>query len=551
MVRGRASVAHNWKLFLSLAFSMILLSSLIPPIFALDTFKVFAGNDSVMVPGSPELQLGQFTIEVRFRITVDPPERGYLVSKGAVANGSVLQDQNYALFLTKLRSVGGGFKSVDGSYNYIYSPPVSTGTWHVAKLNYNGNVLELSIDNAVVSSRSLGKLVDNRALGDLRIGANANGVTDMFYVGDIDYLEILDQSASATAYSIDFDGSTDPSPSDCSEIPMSELRGAVFLDPILAKKENGGTVLANWAAVNESMSYVASNGMNFIRVPYYWEAYVYNPVEFLDRLEVIAQAAADNDICVVFANFHWYTTSYWKLDVIGNSDGKGFPSFVVKGFPRVNDDYDATAAPFWDAFLSKKIFINGTNVWDVQSAFIKKVINKVDHYDSVSGYEILNEPHLFNKAMYDKLGNYHTYMAKEIREVSSKKIFFDRETARGFPRDASLEYKIVPQGVNGLVYEPHMYSVPTSGSQGEMQLDTFNKWSKDWGVEIMIGEWAADTQEGTSVFIEDFKDRGFGWTYYAWRPTTGRGSGNMLYESDSSSPTIYLEYVVNALQNFY
>src|SRR6185503_19565568 len=382
MVRGRASVAHNWKLFLSLAFSMILLSSLIPPIFALDTFKVFAGNDSVLVPGSPELQLGQFTIEVRFRITVDPPERGYLLSKGAEANGSLLQDQNYAIFLTKMKSVGGGFKSVDGSYNYIYSPPVSTGTWHVAKLNYDGNILELSVDNAVVSSRSLGKQVDNGSIGDLRIGANANGVPDMFYVGDIDYLEIFDQSTSATAYSDDFDESTDPSPSgDCSEIPMSELRGAVFLDPILAKKENGGTVLAKWAPVNESMSYVASNGMNFIRVPYYWEAYVYDPVQFLERLEVIAQAADENDICVVFANFHWYTTSYWKLDVIGNSDGKGFPSFVVKGFPRVNDDYDATAAPFWDAFLSKKIFINGTNVWDVQSAFIKKVINKVDHYD--------------------------------------------------------------------------------------------------------------------------------------------------------------------------
>jgi len=132
MVRGRASVAHNWKLFLSMAFSMSLLSSFIPPIYALDTFKVFDGNDSVLVPGSPELQLGQFTIEVRFRITVDPPERGYLLSKGAEANGSLLQDQNYAIFLTKMKSVGGGFKSVDGSYNYIYSPPVSTGTWHVA-----------------------------------------------------------------------------------------------------------------------------------------------------------------------------------------------------------------------------------------------------------------------------------------------------------------------------------------------------------------------------------------------------------------------------------
>ena len=367
----------------------------------------------------------------------------------------------------------------------------------------------------------------------------------------MDYVEIIDQSSSAIAYSIDFDESTDPSPADCSEVPMSELRGAVFLDPILAKRENGGTVIAKWNEVSESMSYVAANEMNFIRVPFYWEAYVYNSTEFLDRLEVIAQAADENDVCVIFANFHWYTTSFWKLDVIGNSDGKGFPSFVVKKFPRVNDNYDDTARPFWEAFLSNKIFVNGTNIWDVQSDFIKSVIDRVDRYDSVAGYEILNEPHLFNKAMYDKLGNYHTYMAKEIREVSTKKIFFDRETARGFPRDASLEYKIVPQGVDNLVYQPHLYSVPTPGSHGENQLATFEKWSRDWGVEVMIGEWAADTQEGTSIFIENFKERGFGWTYYAWRPTIGRGAGNMLYESDTSQPTIYLEYVVDALQNFY
>jgi hypothetical protein len=522
-----------------------------PPVSALDTFKSFSGSQSVTVPNSPDLKLEQFSAEVKFRLSEDPLERGYLVSKGSVENGSVLQDQNYALFVTQMKSIGGGFKATDGSYNYIYSPRVSIGTWHVAELSYDGSNLELSIDGALVSSRAIAKMVDNNANGDLRIGANANRQPDMFYVGDIDYVGITNQSNSAIAHFIDFDESTDPSPDDCSEVPMSELRGAVFLDPVLAKRENGGTVIAKWSPVNESMSYVAENKMNFIRVPYYWEAYVYNSTEFLDRVEAIAQAADENDICVIFANFHWYTTSHWKLDVIGNSDGKGFPSFVVRNFPRVNDDYDDTAKPFWEAFLSNKIFVNGVNVWDVQSQFMKAVIDKVDHYDSVAGYEILNEPHLFNKAQYDKLGNYHTYMAKEIREVSNKKIFFDRETARGFARDASLEHKIVPEGVDGLVYQPHLYSVPTPGSQGEKQLETFEKWAKDWGVEIMIGEWAVDTEEGTSTFIENFRDKGFGWTYYAWRPTVGRGAGNMLYESELSPPTTYLEYVLSALQAFY
>ncbi|MGI0015571.1 MAG: glycoside hydrolase family 5 protein, partial [Nitrososphaera sp.] len=378
------------------------------------------------------------------------------------------------------------------------------------------------------------------------------GEPDMFFVGDMDYVKISDPGTLATAYYVDFDESVDPpETSDCSDVPLSELRGAVFLDPILSKKENGAVVIAKWAEVSDSMKYVSANGMNFIRVPYYWEAYIHDPSEFLNRLELIAQSADQHDICVIFANFHWYTTSYWKLDVVGNADGKGFPSFVVKNFPRKNDDYDSTARPFWNAFLNNNITVNGTKVWDVQSNFMKAVIDRVDHYGSVSGYEILNEPHLFDSTQYDKLGNYHTYMAKEIREVTDKKIFFDRETTRGFPRIASYEWKIVPRGVDNLVYQPHLYSVPTAGSGAEKQLDNFARWSGEWGVEIHIGEWAADTQEDTNTYVKEFKDRQFGWTYYAWRPTIGRGAGNMLYESDAVAPTIYLEYLVNAMQTVY
>ena len=99
----------------------------------------------------------------------------------------------------------------------------------------------------------------------------------------------------------------------------------------------------------------------------------------------------------------------------------------------------------------------------------KWVIDRVDGYDNVIGYEILNEPHLFNASQYDDLGRYHTYMAKGIREISDKKIFFDRETTRDFQRLPSLEYKIVPQNVSGLVYTPHLYAAPYPGSQAGNQ----------------------------------------------------------------------------------
>jgi hypothetical protein len=521
------------------------------PSYALDAFKTFRGGDFVEVPSSPSLQLVQFAIEVRFRITENLLERGYLISKSSTENENTLLDQNYAVFVTPLYRVVGGFKAQDGTYNYAYSPPVSLDTWHLARLVYDGVTLRLSIDDVLVSSVRTAKLPDNLELGNLRIGANGNGTPEKFFVGDLDYVKVVDRSTFKTVYFRDFDETVDTVNTDCSRTSMSHLRGVVFRDPVLGTLQNGGDVDAQWNSLDESMKYIRLNGMNLIRVPYYWEAYVHDPQAFLSKLEEIAQVAGDHDVCVVFANFHWYTTSYWKVEIIGNSDGRGFPSFVVKNFPVKENDYDATAGPFWNAFLSNNIVIDGRNVWDVQADFIKKVIDAVDSYDSVAGYEILNEPHLFEKSQYDKLGNYHTYMAKEMREATDKKIFFDRETARGFLRDPTSEYKIVPRDVSNIVYAPHLYSVPTAGSQAEKQISNFQQWSKDWNVEILIGEWAAETQADTNTYVAAFKEKDFGWTYYAWKPTTDRGFGGELYQSDSTPPTIYLEYLVNALETIY
>jgi hypothetical protein len=353
----------------------------------------------------------------------------------------------------------------------------------------------------------------------------------------------------------DPDPSTNPKPApaadDCSNISMSKLRGTVFMDPILGTREKGGSVNMPLNYVRDSMKFMHINGMNLARVPFYWESYVHDPVAFMNELELIAQEAEANDMCVIFDNHHWYTTSYWNLEIVGNSDGRGFPSFVVKNFANKNNDYENTAGPFWNAFLSNSINVNGKSVWDVQAEFFDKVIAKVDKYKSVAGYEILNEPHLFDPSQYEKLGDYHTYMAKKIRAQTDKKIFFDRETARGFMREANSEYKIVPQGVSGVVYGPHLYAIPYAGTQGEKQLDNFAQWSKDWNMEILVGEWSADTTAETDVYLQAFEERGFGWTYYAWKPTQSRGGGNSLYDSPTADPTEALRQLVSSISRVY
>jgi aryl-phospho-beta-D-glucosidase BglC (GH1 family) len=323
------------------------------------------------------------------------------------------------------------------------------------------------------------------------------------------------------------------------------------MDPVLSKREGGGMFSVPSNYVSESMRHMNMHGMNVVRVPFYWESYHNNADAFLNQLELVARAAQANDICVIFDNHHWYTSSYWNIEIEGNSDGRGFPSVVVKSFPLRNGDYEDTAGPFWKAFLSNSFSVGGKKIWDYQADFFAKVINRVDRFDSVIGYEILNEPHLFSKDQYDDLGDYHTYMAKKIRTLTDKMIVFDRETARGFVRDPDLEHKIVPAGVSNIVYGPHLYAVPLPGSNAEKQIANFKEWSRDWGVKILVGEFSADTQSETDLFLREFKENGFGWSYYAWKPTTARGGGNTLYDTGSTSPTAALKQLIEAINKIY
>jgi hypothetical protein len=347
------------------------------------------------------------------------------------------------------------------------------------------------------------------------------------------------------------DSNPPPSGTDCSDIPVKNFRGVVFIDGTLGKseREGGATVLTEY--VTESMKYMKANGFNAARVPFYWEAYVANPSAFMAELDLIAKTAQENDICVFFDNHHFYTSSYWSLNVEGKSDGRGFPSFVVKNFPARDNDYIKTAGPFWNAFLSNSISVNGRSVWDVQADFFKTVINKVDKYSSVAGYEILNEPHLFDKTQYEKLGNYNTYMAKEIREATNKKIFFDRETTRGFTREPSLEPKIVPRGVSGLVYAPHMYTTPYPGTQADKQMKNFKTWADNWGTEVLLGEMGAETQNDAVQYLKSLKSYGFGWTAHSWKKSGSGGLGSTLFESDTVPATTALKIMAAAIDTVY
>ena len=331
----------------------------------------------------------------------------------------------------------------------------------------------------------------------------------------------------------------------CANIAVKNFKGVAFIDETLRREQSSDPITPS-GYVAQSMKYIKSNGLNAIRVPYYWEAYVFNPAAFMNEIDLIAKTAQQHGICVIFSNFHYYTSSHWNF----KPRHLGFPSFVVDDFPK-KATYIETARPFWNAFLSNNIEINGKKVWTVQFEFISKVVNKVKGYNSVAGFEILNEPHLFDKAMYDKLGNYHTFMAKKIRSITDKKILFSRETTWGFTRDPSLEHKIVPEGVSKLIYGPSLYTAPFPGSQGMQQINNFKNWAQNWGTEVLVKEWSADTKSEAVAFLKAFKANGFGWTYQSWFKGKSGGLGESLYQSDTVPRTEALKILVAAMNEVY
>jgi hypothetical protein len=187
----------------------------------------------------------------------------------------------------------------------------------------------------------------------------------------------------------------------------------------------------------------------------------------------------------------------------------------------------------------------------VQADFFRTIIARVDGYDSVAGYEILNEPHFFDPSHYEKLGNYHTYMASEIRAATDKKIFFDRENTWGFQRDPSREPAIAPSGVSGIVYAPHLYAIPYPGSQAETQIQNFKSWSEQWNSEVLIGEMVADSQADADQYLSVLKASEFGWTAWSWKNVVSTGLGRTYYESDTVEATEVLKILVAAMAKVY
>jgi hypothetical protein len=334
---------------------------------------------------------------------------------------------------------------------------------------------------------------------------------------------------------------------------------------------------------DQSYKIIKEGGMNHVRFVYYWESFVKNPIAFINELKFAATLADKYGIKIIYDN-HQFHTSSW----LNPQRGTGFPSFLFQnnsaypygsgGGPKY-----PSAAAWWTDWWNRVITdTNGTDGWNLQAQFLKKVVSTVDSHPSTVGYEILSEPQVHTADQWEKVGKYNTFMTDEMRQVTKKNIIYSMsipvDLKSNIGVNATNLAKMTPANKTNTIFKFSIYGLPSPGSYQEERLKMFISAGNLSGVPVYIGEWnnvardkvineegdfvyeinpeASDiTPEDTTVILKKFNEIDpYGWAFWYWNFRPHRVENFNLVTSDDNGnliPTKYFDILKNAVHSVY
>jgi hypothetical protein len=284
------------------------------------------------------------------------------------------------------------------------------------------------------------------------------------------------------------------SASGSSGVIWSQLRGANYNWTPLWFDTGGST-----PAPSISLPLMRVNGgMNFVRQPIYWDAYVANPSAYLSALRTLASEADQEGFSIVY-DFH------------SNMFAR-FPPNVELGY--------AGDPTFMDAYMSNSITVGSQSVWAYQmSDFWQPVIAQVDSHPSTIGYELLNEPPVGGST----LQAYHAYFAEKIRALTTKAIVFGSDKFDEDPSSSTAPpASTCTFGGSTCAIDVHLYTTTDPSNE-------FASWAsiaRSMGYPVILGEFApcigncsfSDeyVQTFLNTYVQDARNNGFGMSYWYW-----------------------------------
>lgn len=276
---------------------------------------------------------------------------------------------------------------------------------------------------------------------------------------------------------------------------LQTAKGVNVFDKLLMSRSDGTSLLIgsppSWDARFKD---IAAHGFNLVRVPFNLEAFDYNSAGCIAALKSIAESAAVYGISVIFDNQQTNASSAYG--------GNGFSPSLCKGL--------STQEEFWSEFYTDM------TKWASVANTLKQIIAAVDSYSNVIGYDIQNEPYIYSLNQYRLLGQYHTYLANHVRQISSKIIFFDKAEPQ-YSGSSYVNFSYDPltkPSAQNIVFAPHEYA---AGSPSHCP--DYLTLAKNWNVPLIIGEWGVSNSSASAcAYLDYFKQNNLGWIRWAYDP---------------------------------
>jgi hypothetical protein len=160
-------------------------------------FFTATGSNKLDVPDASNLRLSSFTVATWFKTTSNFADEGVMVNKGGLGSESAGVNQNYGIWFTPSETLQGGFETTGGTNRYVTSTNTyNDGQWHhgVVTFDNSNNIVRLFVDGVQIGSLSTSSNPDNTGSQPLRIGGNAQSLTEDFFIGQIDEVGVWNRA---------------------------------------------------------------------------------------------------------------------------------------------------------------------------------------------------------------------------------------------------------------------------------------------------------------------------------------------------------------------
>jgi len=326
---------------------------------------------------------------------------------------------------------------------------------------------------------------------------------------------------------------------------------------------------------DQSFKTLSQSGVDFVRYLFFWESYERDPFSFISELQSVAQTADKWGIKVLYANDQYHTSSWLEP-----KSATGFPISLFKDNPAypygtggAPGPKDVAAKKWWGDWLNRSVKnANGVDGWTLQAEFLKKIVNTVNKHKSTLGYEILNEPHIRSIDQWEKVGKYNSFMTDQLRTVTQKTIFYDRQVPADLYGSVGATpenmAKMAPNNKDNVVFKATLYGVPFPKSFAEDRLNAYVKAADIAGVPLCMCEFnmkpykqypEADVEANQTLvdmFIDKFQEVNvWGWAYWLWnfRPHTNPNYNLISVTKDETIETTqnfdYIKNTISGLTN--